>query len=50
MGFNSIHWTQMDVSDLEKMWIFFLKRDVFPGGYGHIGKIQHRRIWPDWGL
>ena len=26
------------------------KTDVFPGGYGRIGEIQHGRIWPDLGL
>ena len=29
---------------------FFGKTAVFPGGYGWIGEIRHRRIRPDWAL
>ena len=56
------HELQNDILDFYKRFILFVgfyfgknvenfgKTAVFPGGYGRIGEIQHRRIWPDWGL
>ena len=37
-----------EIISFEKIWKIW--KNVFSGGYGRIGEIQHGRLWPDWGL